>query len=178
MTTEIEANPGWTDERVAEMFRLQDQGPTMAQIAAKLGGGITRNSVISKIHRMGRSAAKVKGKPQYKRLKRKHNGIFAPTPSVESRQRNRFKQRETPVKARRSPPAAPLPIEGLVPLALSLLDLGPTNCRWPMGDPRDDNFSFCGANRDHGCSYCPHHMAEAYVKHQGSKVVRPFRRAA
>jgi GcrA cell cycle regulator len=50
------------------------------------------------------------------------------------------------------------------PVALgrrALLDLGPRQCRWPIGDPTDDDFCFCG-ERVAGGSYCAQHTAIAY----------------
>ena len=45
----------WTDERVELLKKLWSQGLSASQIAAELGGGVTRNSVIGKVHRLGLS---------------------------------------------------------------------------------------------------------------------------
>ncbi len=45
----------------------------------------------------------------------------------------------------------------------SLVDLGPSCCRWPIGDPRDAGFHFCGKKAIPGKPYCPEHAAVAYV---------------
>src|ERR1041385_458667 len=45
---------GWTDERVAQLTKLWADGLSASQIAAELGG-ITRNAVIGKVHRLGLS---------------------------------------------------------------------------------------------------------------------------
>ncbi len=44
-----------------------------------------------------------------------------------------------------------------------LLDLTQHTCRWPIGDPRDADFHFCGAKPQEGSSYCSEHHAEAYT---------------
>jgi GcrA cell cycle regulator len=43
----------WTPDREAALKRLWAEGKTGSQIAEVIGGGMTRNSVISKAHRMG-----------------------------------------------------------------------------------------------------------------------------
>ena len=45
---------GWTDERVELLKKLWADGLSASQIAAELGG-ITRNAVIGKVHRLGLS---------------------------------------------------------------------------------------------------------------------------
>ena len=47
---------------------------------------------------------------------------------------------------------------------LSLTDLDNHTCRWPIGDPKDDNFHFCGKKVRLGQTYCEEHAAIAYVK--------------
>ena len=46
---------GWTEERIELLQRLWLQGQTASQIAEQLGGGVTRNAVIGKAHRLGLS---------------------------------------------------------------------------------------------------------------------------
>ena len=45
----------WTDERVELLRRLWIEGLSASRIAAELAGGVTRNAVIGKVHRMGLS---------------------------------------------------------------------------------------------------------------------------
>ena len=47
---------------------------------------------------------------------------------------------------------------------LSLVELDNHTCRWPIGDPKDDNFHFCGKKIRLGQTYCEEHAAIAYVK--------------
>jgi GcrA cell cycle regulator len=47
---------------------------------------------------------------------------------------------------------------------VSLTDLDNHTCRWPIGDPKDDNFHFCGNKVRIGQTYCDEHAAIAYVK--------------
>ena len=47
---------------------------------------------------------------------------------------------------------------------ITVTDLDNHTCRWPIGDPKDDNFHFCGAPVKIGQTYCEEHAAIAYVK--------------
>jgi len=47
---------------------------------------------------------------------------------------------------------------------MSITDLTLTTCRWPIGDPKDDDFHFCGKKIPVGRTYCPEHAHVAYVK--------------
>ena len=47
---------------------------------------------------------------------------------------------------------------------ISVTDLDNHTCRWPIGDPKDENFHFCGAPVRIGQTYCEEHAAVAYVK--------------
>lgn len=47
---------------------------------------------------------------------------------------------------------------------VTLTDLTLTTCRWPVGDPKDEDFHFCGAKIPVGRTYCPEHSQVAYVK--------------
>ncbi len=46
---------------------------------------------------------------------------------------------------------------------VTLMDLKLTSCRWPIGDPKDANFHFCGKTTQTGKSYCPEHCKVAYI---------------
>src|SRR5687768_18583958 len=54
---------GWTDERVELLKKLWQDGLSASQIAKQLGG-VTRNAVIGKVHRLGLSGRATPSKPQ------------------------------------------------------------------------------------------------------------------
>ena len=64
---------------------------------------------------------------------------------------------------------APTPIEPVVEVYIppeqrkGILDLGPNDCRWPIGDPKDKEFHFCGHARGPVGSYCEQHAKRAYA---------------
>lgn len=47
---------------------------------------------------------------------------------------------------------------------ISLTELDNHTCRWPLGDPKDEDFRFCGRKVKTGQTYCEEHAAIAYVK--------------
>jgi GcrA cell cycle regulator len=67
---------------------------------------------------------------------------------------------------------APAPImELVIPLdeRASILTLDETKCRWPIGDPGDEDFHFCGRHSDAGVPYCEHHSSIAYQPAQSRR---------
>lgn len=49
------------------------------------------------------------------------------------------------------------------------------DCRWPIGDPRQDGFHFCGAPQAAGRPYCAAHWGMAFMpaKQRGEQPVAP-----
>ncbi len=57
---------------------------------------------------------------------------------------------------------------------VALVDLRPGMCRWPLGDPPDDDFGFCGAPAQAGSSYCEECRKRAYLAPRAnSDAIRP-----
>jgi len=143
----------WTDDRVDRLTQLWTDGLSAREIARALGGGVTRNAVIGKLHRLGLLGARgpVSAKPRTRPAR---------TAAVARRRRA--------PKAHREADAARAPDwQGEVACVEAL---GPHHCRWPMGDPRDDGFSFCGRWAEAG-PYCPAHCAVAFVRDRAKAVV-------
>ena len=68
--------------------------------------------------------------------------------------------RPSPIKVEVKPQKqAPAKKAGLV----RLIDLKINTCRWPIGDPTDEDFHFCGEQTVTGKPYCLHHCQEAYA---------------
>ena len=146
----------WTDERVATLSKLWAEGLSASQIAAELGG-VTRNAVIGKVHRLGLSGRVKPASTSAKRVKRatKSGGYnSAPRKSQSGGNQN-------------STPATPLrkKIEDMVEpecKKLSLVELTEKTCRWPHGDPATDDFHFCGHSVKEDTPYCEYHAKLAF----------------
>ncbi|HRJ67693.1 MAG TPA: GcrA family cell cycle regulator, partial [Alphaproteobacteria bacterium] len=71
----------------------------------------------------------------------------------------------------------------IVPLGggVALIDLTERMCKWPIGDPRDADFTFCGRGIRPGTPYCPDHAAMAYQtssRSRGTAIHSPARQKA
>lgn len=141
----------WTDERVAQLKQMWGEGKTAAEIA-KLLGGVTRNAVIGKAHRL------------------KLSGRVSPinaNPRVEAAIKGASNDQKPakPVIRERAPsaPIAPSLREENIPIkGIALTELRESTCRWPIGDPKQEGFKFCGCNSAPGMSYCDNHTRLAY----------------
>jgi len=138
----------WTDERVEKLKRDWANGLSAEQCACRLGG-TTRNAVIGKLHRLG-----LAGRGQSRAAK------------VANARRTKANIR---IKARPRPPVLPVeplpPYEELViPVAerKTIQTLDDDSCRWPIGDPQEQDFHFCGKTKLPGISYCEFHARHAY----------------
>lgn len=153
----------WTEERVELLKTLWAEGLSAAQIANKMGG-VTRNAVIGKVHRLGLSGRATPAKPQRGRVatpeRREETVVQTAAPRMQAK------------------PTAPEP-EFIAPLVLDTGD--PTTvstiknnmCKWPIGDPAKDDFHFCGQPSVTGKSYCSYH---AHMAFQPPQQRRPERR--
>ena len=137
-------NP-WTDERVELLKKLWGGGLSGSQIAGELCCGLTRNSVIGKVHRLGLpTRARVNGEA----------GSLA-----RGLRKPRAKRQSRAVAWKR-----PLSPENIIPVRQrrTLLQLTENTCRWPIGDPATPEFFFCGARPLDGLPYCNYHSRAAY----------------
>ncbi|MEP9396822.1 GcrA family cell cycle regulator [Mesorhizobium sp. KR2-14] len=165
----------WTDERVETLRKLWAEGLSASQIAAQLGG-VSRNAVIGKVHRL--------------KLSSRGRATAAP-----ARQKKAV-QPATTVKAPARPAAAPAPAQPriltpsigatalqaqfdaepmarqylrptedvVVPISrrLQLIQLTERTCKWPNGDPLTEEFHFCGNESGETGPYCKYHAKIAF----------------
>ena len=123
----------WTEERIAELKRLWTAGHTTAHIGKVLG--ISKSAVIGKTHRLNL--------PSRPSPIRRSTGHTKPRPALFPKRIPKI-QRQSAFTAARSGNGAP-------------------ECFWPIGDPRDADFHFCGEETAPARPYCPEHCARAYV---------------
>ncbi|MHA6287326.1 GcrA family cell cycle regulator [Maricaulis sp. CAU 1757] len=150
----------WTDERVEELKKLWSDGLSASQIAKQLGG-VTRNAVIGKVHRLGLSGRATPSRPARRTVKpsrpRTTATPVASAPSV---------SRQAPAAPA---PSTPAPVEPAVlpsgDLA-TVLTLRDSMCKWPIGDPAQASFRFCGHKTESGQAYCHAHSDMAYQPSQ------------
>jgi len=163
---------GWTDERIEALRKLWAEGMSASQIATALGG-VSRNAVIGKIHRLGLSG-RVKTARGSSGSRR--SGGAGPSCGGSSAQPRvmavgstvvRVAEREAPApqEAPVRRPAEVVPLRG----GVTLLELRTASCRWPLGDPSDADFRFCGARTSEGDTYCAAHAERAFPARQRAR---------
>lgn len=152
---------GWTDERVETLKKLWQDGLSASQIAKQLGG-VTRNAVIGKVHRLGLSGRAQPSKPARPVFK-------APRPqrAVAKPAAPRRVTEPLPATTRAQPPV-PVRYVDEAPGSATILTLGTHMCKWPIGDPGEAGFTFCGRRQKDG-PYCVEHARVAYQPAQTKK---------
>src|SRR6056297_2884174 len=180
----------WNDERVEQLKKLWAEGKSASQIAVE-SGGISRNAVIGKVHRLG-----LAGRPQavtsantVPAASAQEAADAAPaecmdrqpaiqdaepgsTPSPRSAAAASAGNAASAGSQRRASGvtgrASAAPRSGKVePVPefeqhVTIMELREGMCRWPIGDPTSAEFRFCGARADIGVPYCNHHARIAY----------------
>lgn len=175
----------WTDERVELLKKLWSEGLSASQIAAQLGG-VSRNAVIGKVHRLKLSG---RGKTTTAAPRSKKP---APAPVAAPRSATTSNVSSMSAASASASPAAPRatvmkssgsaalqadiladavaePIirsneNVVVPISrhLTLLQLTERTCKWPIGDPLHDDFHFCGHESGESSPYCSYHSKLAF----------------
>jgi GcrA cell cycle regulator len=162
----------WTDERVEILKKLWAEGLSASRIATELGG-VTRNAVIGKVHRLG-LAARAKSPPSAGSRPRKARShaqmLRVSRPSVRG---NTALAHVFDLEAEPEPEL----VDNVIPLGQrrTLLELTEQTCRWPIGDPGHSDFFFCGGQTITGLPYCAYHSRVAYQPANLRRERRPLR---
>ena len=135
----------WTDEKVAKLKELWGKGNTASQIA-EIIGGISRNAVIGKAHRLNLSA---KIKTRTATSNENFNNTIDNNIKTKRGRRNRFKSF---IIEKDFEPENPKQLE----------ELDENSCKWPIGHPDEETFYFCGRSSLKDFSYCKLHLLYAY----------------
>ena len=138
----------WTEERVALLRKMWGEGKTAAEIAKELGG-VTRNAVIGKAHRL--------------RLSNRVSPIQQNT-----KKPSRIAEMKAAAKAAAAVPRAVIQVKGI-----KLSELKEKLCRWPLGDPKEPDFLFCGCQAVPGLPYCGDHARIAYQVTTRARLLKP-----
>src|ERR1700748_188881 len=169
---------GWTAERVTTLKKLWLDGLSASQIAKQLGG-VTRNAVIGKVHRLGLSGRAAPSKPARTVFKAPRPARpVAAAPAAARPARRVIADRVAHA------PATPIRYVDETPGTATVLTLGAHMCKWPIGDPASDGFSFCGRRTGEDGPYCIEHARVAYQPAQkksgsrsgASELTRSLRR--
>ena len=136
----------WTDEKVSKLKELWGKGNTASQIA-EIIGGISRNAVIGKAHRLNLSA----------KIKTRSSSVNQSSKSYQ--ENNKIKSG----KGRRSKFKSLIIEKDFEPEnPKQLEELDDNSCKWPIGHPDEKSFYFCGRSSLKDFSYCKLHLLYAY----------------
>ncbi len=131
----------WTDDKVNKLKDLWGKGQTASQIA-EIIGGVSRNAVIGKAHRLNLSS----------KIKARSSGQQFKENTKNQNDQIKYKGRRSKFKS--------LLLDNNFEEAknLSLEELTENTCKYMEGNPDEKNSSFCGRKNVEKFSYCPLHL--------------------
>ena len=136
----------WTEEKVSKLKELWGKGSTASQIA-EIIGGISRNAVIGKAHRLNLSyQIKSKSSSSAKNLQSSNEENNS---KLKRERKNKF---QSLIIEKNFEPENPKQLE----------ELTDDNCKYPINHPTDKNFYFCGRSSLKEFSYCKLHLLYSY----------------
>ncbi|NQY59317.1 GcrA family cell cycle regulator [Cognatishimia sp.] len=181
----------WTDERVELLKKMWGEGQSASQIAKELGG-VTRNAVIGKVHRLGLSNRATTSTKSDSATKAEAKPKAAPKPKAAAKPKaDPMPEMKTEPAVPQRPAATPSNRKAIIPAGqplppqpsaneispealakvnevekkakkLTLMELTERTCKWPVGDPATDHFWFCGLPVQAGKPYCEAHVGVAF----------------
>ena len=136
----------WNDEKVSKLKELWGKGSTASQIA-EIIGGISRNAVIGKAHRLNLS-----GKIKTKSTSSTEDFQNSIEENNSKQRRGRKDKFKSLIIEKDFEPENPKKLE----------ELDESSCKWPVGHPEEESFYFCGRSSLKDFSYCKLHLLYAY----------------
>ena len=137
----------WTEEKVESLKKLWGSGKTASQIA-EIIGGISRNAVIGKAHRLNLSA-KIKTRTA---ISNQNFNNSTNEKNIQAAKRGRKSKFNSLIIEKDFEPENPIQLE----------ELDENSCKWPIGHPDEKSFYFCGRSSLKDFSYCKLHLLYAY----------------
>ncbi|MDB4250013.1 hypothetical protein N9806_00630 [Candidatus Pelagibacter sp.] len=136
----------WNEEKVEKLKELWGKGSTASQIA-EIIGGISRNAVIGKAHRLNLSS-----KIKTRNASSSQNFDNSSEENSSNQRRGRKSKFQSLIIEKDFEPENPKKLE----------ELDESSCKWPVGHPEEQSFYFCGRSSLKDFSYCKLHLLYAY----------------
>ena len=157
----------WTEERVARLRKLWAEGNSASRIAKQLGG-VSRNAVIGKVHRLGLNGRQKKYGLQTSVIDNRIEGAALKRKQIAAAKA--LAKAKQPVK----PPRLSLDgalIASMPPIdpTLTIATIDENRCRYINGDPLADG-TLCGRTTTGGAWCIMHHRLVYEPAKQKAKV--------
>ncbi|MDB9940725.1 hypothetical protein OAD17_01570 [Candidatus Pelagibacter sp.] len=136
----------WNEEKVEKLKELWGKGSTASQIA-EIIGGVSRNAVIGKAHRLNLSS-----KIKTRNASSSQNFDNSSEENSSKQRRGRKSKFQSLIIEKDFEPENPKKLE----------ELDESSCKWPVGHPEEQSFYFCGRSSLKDFSYCKLHLLYAY----------------
>jgi GcrA cell cycle regulator len=136
----------WNEEKVEKLKELWGKGSTASQIA-EIIGGISRNAVIGKAHRLNLSS-----KIKTRNASSSQNFDNSSEENSSKQRRDKKSKFQSLIIEKDFEPENPKKLE----------ELDESSCKWPIGHPEEQSFYFCGRSSLKDFSYCKLHLLYAY----------------
>ena len=136
----------WNEEKVEKLKKLWGKGSTASQIA-EIIGGLSRNAVIGKAHRLNLSS-----KIKTRNASSNQNFDNSSEENSSKQRRDRKSKFQSLIIEKDFEPENPKKLE----------ELDESSCKWPVGHPEEQSFYFCGRSSLKDFSYCKLHLLYAY----------------
>jgi GcrA cell cycle regulator len=136
----------WNEEKVNKLKELWGKGKTASQIA-EIIGGLSRNAIIGKAHRLNLSS-KIKTR-NISSNQNYNNDLEENNSKQKKEKKSKFKSL---LIEKDFEPENPKKLE----------ELDEDSCKWPIGHPEEESFYFCGRSSLKDFSYCKLHLLYAY----------------
>jgi GcrA cell cycle regulator len=136
----------WNEEKVEKLKELWGKGSTASQIA-EIIGGISRNAVIGKAHRLNLSS-----KIKTRNTSSSQDFENSSEENSSKQKRGRKSKFQSLIIEKDFEPENPKKLE----------ELDESSCKWPVGHPEEKSFYFCGRSSLKDFSYCKLHLLYAY----------------
>ena len=143
--------PEWTLAQETDLRKYHKRGLPYSAISMLIG--FTRNAISGKCFRLG-----LRKRTEREWFQTARKGV--PRGQYRSKKPKRPKE-VTKVEKLNLPPRPKIPPIIADPVVVvPLMKLEDHGCRWPIGDPKDANFGYCGYTKEPGKAYClfHHHM--------------------
>ena len=141
--------PKWFGDRLDRLRALASDGLSATQIARKFGD-VSRLSIIGVCDRHKISLSKSRDEINFVRGERGRG--------------NRTQKKKDEI-------VPPVRVRSHEDTIASFAELAETACKWPIGDPSQPGFHFCGDTRKEHSPYCQHHHSIAYEPYVAKRQI-------